>query len=115
MFFAVTFIHLHLAYIYWKWGWLSADARRMQHLRMFFLSDLRQLCRHYDLPLRETRRFGRGTKFYRNMTIVFTVGFELNFVILVGRCLYHSHAQLPAGHFFGISLLMGSLTLFGYH
>ena len=42
LFFAMVFIHLHLAYIR-KWAHLSAKAEQMYHLKMFFMPDLKRL------------------------------------------------------------------------
>ena len=115
LFVAVAGIHLHIAYIYWKWGQLSADANRLHYLKMLFMSDIGRLCSYYDLPLNKTGKLLQRIKVYKIMAIVFIIGFELCFALLVGRCLYFSYMTLPISHFVSITLPMGAITLFSYH
>ena len=115
LFIAVCGIHMHIAYIYWKWNHLSADPRRLHYLKMFFMPDIGQLCRYYNLPLNMTKKFLRKIKILERMTITFIVGFELSFILVVGRCLYFSHLTIPTSHFYLVAVPMYVITTFGYH
>ena len=115
LFVGVAGIHLHLAFIYWKWGQLSADAKRMHYLKMLFMPNINGLCRYYKLPLDKTTNFVQRVEFYEKMTFFFIVVFELFFFLLLGRCLYSGYLTLPASHFFSISVPMAIITFFCYH
>ena len=115
LFAAVAGIHMHIAYIYWKWNHLSADPRRLHHLKMCFMNDIHRLCRYYNLPLNMTKKFLQKVKIIERMTITFIVGFDLCFILVVGRCLYFSYITLPISHFYFVAVPMGIITLFGYH
>lgn len=108
-------IHLHIAYIYWTWNHLSADAKRMQYLKMLFIPELRRLCRYYRLSTKKTKKFLQRIQIYKSVMTLIIAGFELIFLLLVGRCLYFSYFTLPTGHFVYIAMPMGAITLFGYH
>ena len=115
MFTAVCGIHMHIAYIYWKWNHLSADPRRLHYLKMFFMPDIGQLCRNYSLPLNMTKKFLRKVKILERLTLVFFIGFELCFLLLVGRCLYFSYLTIPTSHFYFVAVPMFIITQFGYY
>ena len=112
---AVACIHVHIAYIYWKWVQVSADKKQMHHLQMLFMPDFKKLLKHYHLPRKETRKFLQRVNVYKKMTSVFAVVFELFFALLVGRCLYSGYITIPISHFVFISIPMGIITLFSYH
>ena len=115
LFAAVAGIHLHIAYIYWIWNQLSADAKHMHYLKMLFMPNLRRLCRYYGLPTKKTKKFLQRIQIYKSVMILIIVGFEFCFYMLVGRCLYFSYFTIPTYHFVSIALPMGIITLFGYH
>ena len=108
-------IHLNIAYIYWEWGQLSTEPKRLHYLKMLFMDDVKQLCQYYGLPLKETRKFVQRFNIFGNIMIFFVIGFEVCFLMVVGRCLYFAMYTLPPSHFYSISIPMGAITLFGYH
>ena len=111
---AISGVHFSIFILYLYWGHLCSDPARMRYLNFLFMSDLRQLCKQYDLTLQSTRKFVRRVKIYRRIMWVVIAGAGIIFYALTIRCLVESYARLPLVHFLFIACPSATLTLFGY-
>lgn len=107
-------VHFGIFLLYLEWGRLSSDPRRMHHLRMFFMPNLRQLCKEFDLDIRPARRFVRRANLSRRIMFVVVIGTTLILFGLTIRCIIESYWRLPFEHFLFIACPFAAITLFGY-
>ena len=113
-FVAVAFIHLSSAYIYWTWSQLSSNPGRMQCLSPFFTADINELCKNYDLKIKDVKKFVKKAERFKRIVYFLSILFEIIFHILVFRCLTLSYMLVPTKHFVFIVLPMAIVTLVGY-
>ena len=113
-FVAVANVHLHIGYVYLFFNWLCADPNRLHALDMFFIPDVGELCKHYDLELGPTKKFVRRANLYRQFMLVNLAGLLTMFCVFTLRCCLVSYWTIPIDHFLFIACPMTVLTLIGY-
>ena len=107
-------IHLHICIIYLYWGRLCSDPTRMHHLNMFFIADVHELCRYYDLDLKLAKKFVRKARQQKTFMYVILYGFIGFFFTLIARCLVLSYMTIPFKYFLLIACPNALIDLFGY-
>lgn len=108
-------IHFGTFFIYVYWGYLSFTPGRLQCLNMFFMSDIGELCKCYDLRLTATKRFVKTAGVYRRCMQVLMFGFEFVFALFIVRCLVMAYFRIDLRLFLAVSCPMALLTYFSYH
>ena len=110
----VLLVHLHIFVIYLYWGRLCSDPARMHHLNMFFVEDIQEFCRHYDLEPKLAKKFVRKASHYKTFMYVLLYGFIVVFFALTIRCLMLSYMTIPFEYFLLIACPNALIDLFGY-
>ena len=105
---------MHIFIIYRYWANLSSDPKRMHYLNMFFFTDLKELCRYYDLKPELVTPFLRKAKIYKTIMYVLLFGFTTTFYALTIRCLVVSYMTISIEYFLLLACPMALIDLFGY-
>ena len=111
---SILLVYLHSFIVYLYWRRLSSNPAKMHHLNMFFIADLNEFCRYYNLNRELARKFQRKTKNYQVVMYILLSGFTITFYALIIRCLVVSYTSIPLVYFLLIACPMALIDLFGF-
>lgn len=115
VFLCVVFLHFYAGFNYLYFGRLCSNPSRLKCLNMFFLPDLNELCRRYNLESDSVERFVAKSQIYRKIMLMAIWCFEISFFLLILRCLIVSYLTIPFSYFLYLACPMGLITAFSFH
>lgn len=106
--------HLTTFYMYLYMAGLCKDGPRMDCLRFMFIPNLTDLCRCYYLDARATKKFLKTAGHIRHFIYLVMLGFEIAFIVFIGRCLVIAYFEIEIKYFFALTVPLSMITWFSY-
>ena len=109
-----SLIHLNIGVVYVYWSYLCRDASKTECLSFLFIPNLAELCEHYDLDLKEGKKYLRSTMYIRYFVYSIMFFFEIFFIVFFGRCLMLAYLEIEFKYFLLFTVPLSLLTWFSY-
>lgn len=116
-FFLIGFALLHAAtgFAYLYWLYLVEDFSRIECFDQFFIPSLTDLCKHYDLEKKPTKKFIQTANQIRFLIHLLIVSIEVLFALFIGRCLVIAYLEIDLNYFLFGSIPLAILTYFSLY
>lgn len=112
----LTNLHLTVAFSYLYWGYLNSNPNKMRCLTMFFLPDIKELCKLYGLKRKQAEQFVEKAKLYKRLMYGIMISFSITFSAFLLRCLLLGYLETGLTWlFFNLTLPMALITFFSFH
>lgn len=111
----LTDIHFTVAFSYLYWGYLNSNPRKMRCLNMFFISDIKQLCKQYGLKRKQAQEFVEKAKLYKKLMYAIMVSFSITFSLFLLRCWLLAYFEIEFWLFIGLSTPMALISFFSFY
>ena len=115
LFQCVTDIHFTLFFTYLYWGYLNEHPKKMRCLDMFFMPDLKELCRRYGLKRKSAERFVWKAKLYKHLMYGIMIPFTITFTLFVLRCHIIGYFKVDFWIFLTVSSPLAAITYFSFY
>lgn len=109
-----SLIHLTIGVVYVYWSRLCRDASKTECLSFLFIPNLAELCEHYDLDLKEGKKYLRSTMYIRYFVYSIMFFFEIFFIVFFGQCLMLAYLEIEFKYFLLFTVPLSLLTWFSY-